>query len=95
MHLPEFSTLEARRLLAANLVADVGGIYPTDSVTIDGVSYFAAADATHGKELWRSDGTHAGTWMVEDITAGTSSTNPTYLAAVGDKALFFADRART
>jgi len=32
---------------------------------------FAAPDAVHGYELWRSDGTAAGTFLVKDITKGT------------------------
>lgn len=36
--------------------------------------YFAANDTTHGVELWRSDGTDAGTVMVKDIhPTGSSS----------------------
>ena len=53
--------LEPRRLLTSDLVADYQGIYPTDAVAMDGFSYFAATDISHGEELWRSDGTVEGT----------------------------------
>jgi len=33
--------------------------------------YFAGADSTHGNELWKSDGTSAGTKLVADVTAGS------------------------
>lgn len=42
----------------------------------DGVSYFSASDPAYGTELWRSDGTPAGTWRVTDVCAGRCSSNP-------------------
>jgi ELWxxDGT repeat protein len=41
------------------------------SVVIDGAILFAADDGVHGLELWRSDGTPEGTWMVKDICPGS------------------------
>ena len=38
--------------------------------------YFRANDSTNGEELWKSDGTSAGTVMVKDINSGTSSSTP-------------------
>jgi ELWxxDGT repeat protein len=34
--------------------------------------YFAATDGVHGKELWKTDGTTAGTMLVRDINAGSA-----------------------
>jgi ELWxxDGT repeat protein len=42
-------------------------------VELDGVLYFGANDGVNGKELWRSDGTEAGTWLVKDINPGPGS----------------------
>ena len=37
---------------------------------IGGISYFAASDGVHGRELWKSDGTAVGTVMVKDLIPG-------------------------
>lgn len=44
---------------------------------INSTLYFCAQDSTHGYELWKSDGTPAGTAMVKDINAVYSSTGDT------------------
>lgn len=41
-----------------------------ESAVIDGVTYFLADTHDTGVELWRSDGTAAGTWLVKDINPG-------------------------
>ena len=37
--------------------------------------FFAAADAQHGFELWASDGSAAGTHLVQDLTPGLASSH--------------------
>jgi ELWxxDGT repeat protein len=34
---------------------------------VNGTLFFVAEDQDHGRELWRSDGTAAGTMLVRDI----------------------------
>src|SRR5262249_20282676 len=40
---------------------------PSDLVVIGSTTYFSASDGVHGLELWKSDGTTAGTVMIKDI----------------------------
>ncbi len=49
---------------------------PNNGAEILGVTYFAASDDAHGRELWRTDGTLAGTTLVADINPGPASSNP-------------------
>ena len=40
---------------------------PTHLTDVGGTLFFTADDGTHGRELWKSDGTRAGTVLVKDI----------------------------
>ena len=42
-------------------------------VDVNGTLYFAANDVDQGVELWKSDGTLAGTMLVRDIRGGPAS----------------------
>ena len=41
--------------------------YDSQLIDVDGTLFFTADDGIHGYELWKSDGTEAGTVMVKDI----------------------------
>ncbi|MDR2622480.1 MAG: T9SS type A sorting domain-containing protein [Dysgonamonadaceae bacterium] len=54
-------------------------------------AFFAASDATHGEELWVTDGTVAGTKLVKDINPGTASSDINWMARFNDKVVFAAN----
>jgi ELWxxDGT repeat protein len=68
----------------------VGGSYPANLTNIKGVLYFTADDGTNGVELWRSNGTEAGTVMVRDINPDGDS-YPSFLTHVNGVVYFVAD----
>jgi ELWxxDGT repeat protein len=64
--------------------------WPTEAAVLGGLLVLALSDTVHGWELWRTDGTAAGTLLVLDIhPAGDSS--PTRFTRVGSKLVFWAD----
>ncbi|MBI2687559.1 MAG: hypothetical protein HYX27_14710 [Acidobacteria bacterium] len=67
-----------------------GSSFPNYLVQVNGITYFAAYDAPNGGELWRTDGTAAGTSLVKDIAPGVTSSQPENLTKLGAKFLFSA-----
>ncbi len=76
------------------LVKDInptGNSVPTNFASLAGVTYFSATDGVHGRELWRSDGTADGTYMVRGVRAGGGGSDPKPVATMGGS-LYFAAR---
>jgi len=83
------------------LVKDINpglGLRPNSNVMYltkyNGILYFNANDGTNGDELWRSDGTDAGTYMVKDISSGCQTfcgSNPKYLTVANGNLFFSAN----
>ena len=92
-------SLESRAMLAADfeLVKDlhsgplVYGSSPGSFLEVDGVSYYSAYAPTFGTELWRTDGTAAGTYMVRDVNPGAQSSIPQSLTEMGGNVYFVAN----
>lgn len=103
----QLAELEVRSTPSVSLVKDINSqpgdrleSTPDQLLNINGVVYFVADDGTHGRELWKSDGTAEGTVLVKDIFPGTtiaygqtvaSSSAPSDFAALGDTLYFVAD----
>jgi len=51
--------------------------------------YFSATSSSYGSELWKSDGTFAGTVQVKDIQTGSSGSNPGNLKTTGGSTFYF------
>ncbi len=52
---------------------DSEGSKPMNLFNVNGTLFFTADDGIHGRELWKSNGTEAGTAMVKDIEVGSNS----------------------
>jgi|GEM_PF-1049752 len=80
---------------APQLVSDIntvgsGSSSPAYFGVVGSTVFFRATDGVVGYELWASDGTGPGTWLVKDINAADSS-YPVYFAEYGGVAYFRAD----
>jgi ELWxxDGT repeat protein len=109
LYFPAYESTHGWELWRSNGTAEgtslVKDIYPGNSGSIsssttalcaaNGILYFWANDGASGTELWRSDGTEAGTCLVKDLTAGSVgsttrdlSASPYYLFSSGSLVFF-------
>ena len=80
---------QARRL--RDIAPGTTSSSPRDFIQLGDIILFSAGDGSHGRELWRTDGTASGTRMVKDIRPGTRSSNPGSLTVFQDRVVFAAD----
>ena len=57
---------------------------------VDGVLCFSADDGVNGRELWISDGTAAGTRMINDLSGPLAASNPAHFTAFNGQLLYTA-----
>src|SRR5256885_1520773 len=78
-------------VLVKDINASPGASFPHDLANVNGTLFFSANDGTHGDELWKSDGTAAGTVLVKDINPGSADSSPSDLTNVNGTLFFVAD----
>ncbi len=64
--------------------------FPYQLTVFAGALYFSAGSSSQGEELWRSDGTPAGTVILKDINPGAGFSSPFGLTVVGPTLYFVA-----
>jgi ELWxxDGT repeat protein len=64
--------------------------YPAFLTAVRGKVFFSATDSAHGSELWKSNGTKAGTVLVKDIRTGDDASAPSNLTGVAGTLFFSA-----
>ena len=92
-----YEMLEQRQLLASDLhlVKDINttpaNADPGSLIAFGDTVLFRASDFEHGFELWRSDGTEAGTVLVKDIASGPQSSFPDRMTEFNGSIFFVAN----
>src|SRR5262245_37026525 len=91
-----WATGGARLIEAINLkVSPESGSFPQEYHRLGSVTYFRATTPANGMELWRTDGTTAGTWLLKDIWPGVQGSlrgSPAVnMIGLGSVALFVAN----
>ena len=66
----------------------VGGISPLNVLSMGAYVLFSGTTPMDGQELWRSDGTAEGTYLLKDIVPGVGNAVPSSLTRMGDVAYF-------
>ncbi|WP_158619315.1 ELWxxDGT repeat protein [Corallococcus sp. AB011P] len=94
---PGNSDYELCRTDGTSGIVLVKNIYPNSSseplqlTAVGNVLFLEADDGVGGRELWKSDGTSAGTVRVRDIWPGATSSGLASLTAVGNTLFFVAN----
>ncbi len=80
--------------IVANIRPDdriVDGVIAPPILAVNGILYFQNNDGASGEELWRSDGTADGTYLVRDVRAGSASADIDQLTVLGSRLFFTAN----
>jgi ELWxxDGT repeat protein len=72
----------------AKTYADMGATAISQPTCVGSRLYFTTTDSVYGNELWTSDGTSSGTYLVHDVYSGPNAGLQNILGAIGEKLLF-------
>lgn len=78
-------------LMIADIDPGSGSSASNGGFAFNGFVYFPATNGASGVELWKTDGTEAGTSLVADIAPGGGSSSPQGFAAVNGQLYFTAN----
>ncbi len=88
--------LGAVKLMQQTASGRLDGPTPQSEFTeFGGLVYFVAKSESFGRELWKTDGTPAGTSMAVDLIPGSTSSDPRQLKVFDDKLFFTAGATET
>src|SRR5688572_19889530 len=89
--------LEARELLSGtpellkNVDPGTAFSFPGQFTQVGATIFFAASNSDQERELWKTDGTAAGTTLVKDIQPGDGGSYPEYLTSFRGSLFFVAN----
>ena len=89
-----FTTYSQSMVENIRTTAQARGTAINNGFEFNGAVYFTADDGTNGIELWRSDGTEPGTFMVRDINPGPEGSEPAGFT-IHNGELYFSARDET
>ena len=90
-----FERLEPRLAMAGlptliDIASGAGASSPQNFTNVNNTVFFNATDPVNGVELWKSDGTAAGTALVKNINPAAGSSFPQLLTNVNGTLFFLA-----
>jgi len=85
----EAGTVMVKNINPAPVTINTGHSHPIEFAAFGNTLFFNANDGVNGAELWKSDGTEAGTVMVRNINAGVEASSDPGGFTVFDGVLYF------
>ena len=74
-----------------DIVSGAGASSPGRFTNVNNTVFFIASDPANGSELWKSDGTPDGTFLLKDIRLAAGGSRPAFLTNVNGTLFFDAN----